>query len=800
MPKPSRPFKIPKKYLVWIWGILMLGMVFFVFFRMMGGPITDTGLLSLLPKSEQNPVLADTNELLSRRASQIMAFVIVHSDSESAQRIADQFTDEIQASGLVKSILTGGSSEIRTSFYDLYFPMRYQFIAQKDRETLLSTEGVDLLIHRLKINLFTPASAFVSGIIPEDPFLFFIEYLRGSLEFINPFESKPTPTSGEIKEGESHVFIALEWNADTFNARNQDQVFEWVSDFKKGLSDRGTGAKLYSTGVLSFARAQRVQAQKELFLISLGSFAIVLSLVWIVFKSPTTMGILLIPVCMGFVAGLATTLALFGRIHIVTLTFGTTLIGCAIDYPIHYLAHRSFGPLKQDPMDTLHRLGPGLFMGMVTSVMGYMALAAAPFPGLQQIAVFSSVGLAIALLTVYAWLPHLSTHMGIPGALPHFHKGVGLYFSLFSRFWNRNAPKRNAAIFFCLFLGIGIGLSRTHFNDDIRRLQNNIPALLQEDARVRQYGDFGGNRFILVEASTEEELLKRQESLFNRLTVLGRKGDLSSFQCLAPFIASFERQDSNAQLIRSTFLKKELHVRQEFKKIGLSPFVADRFFNDLRQPPLIFKPDQWLGNPASERFRHLWIGRTPHGYASTALAGGVTNSATLARELHGMPGVRLFDQVEEYSNLLSRYRTKSMVLVVGAAFVAGLFLLFRYGIRGGGYAMIPPLSGVLIAFSVLGWLHIPLTIFHTLAAVLVMAMGMDYTIFFLEASRCPELKEPSSLSVSLSACTTMGSFGLLSLCGTPAISALGQTAFLGLLVSFFLSPLPLIAGQRKSES
>ena len=44
----------------------------------------------------------------------------------------------------------------------------------------------------------------------------------------------------------------------------------------------------------------------------------------------------------------------------------------------------------------------GLLLALATSVLGYLVLAAVPFPGLRQMALFSVVGLAAAFLTVIA--------------------------------------------------------------------------------------------------------------------------------------------------------------------------------------------------------------------------------------------------------------------------------------------------------------------------------------------------------------------------------------------------------------
>src|SRR5581483_10493798 len=103
------------------------------------------------------------------------------------------------------------------------------------------------------------------------------------------------------------------------------------------------------------------------------------------------------------IAGLATVTALFGTVHGITIAFGFTLIGVALDYPIFLFSHE------------LHGVAPGVtgsfvWPSLATAVAGirvaYLAFPASGVVGLEQLACFNVAGLATAgLLTRYA-LPH----------------------------------------------------------------------------------------------------------------------------------------------------------------------------------------------------------------------------------------------------------------------------------------------------------------------------------------------------------------------------------------------------------
>jgi predicted exporter len=77
-----------------------------------------------------------------------------------------------------------------------------------------------------------------------------------------------------------------------------------------------------------------------------------------------------------------------------------------------------------------------------------------------------------------------------------------------------------------------------------------------------------------------------------------------------------------------------------------------------------------------------------------------------------------------------------------------------------------------------------------LSALLVLSMGIDCSICYAECARAQRPVGPTLLAVELCAVSTLLSFGLLALCRTPVLSAIGMTVFTGMAVAFLLSSLP----------
>jgi predicted exporter len=66
-------------------------------------------------------------------------------------------------------------------------------------------------------------------------------------------------------------------------------------------------------------------------------------------------------------------------------------------------------------------------------------------------------------------------------------------------------------------------------------------------------------------------------------------------------------------------------------------------------------------------------------------------------------------------------------------------------------------------------------------------MGVDYTIFVAESP--PDAAPTTLLALTLSALTTLLSFGLLSLSQQAVLQAIGLTTLMGIAVALFLAPM-----------
>src|SRR5262249_2585886 len=120
----------------------------------------------------------------------------------------------------------------------------------------------------------------------------------------------------------------------------------------------------------------------------------------VVYRSPSALLLGLLPVATGALAGVAAVSLGFGAIHGITLGFGVTLIGEAVDYSIYLFVQGGAEGRWQ------REVWPTIRLGLFSSVAGFAALLPADFQGLAQLGLYSIAGLLAAALVTRFVLPH----------------------------------------------------------------------------------------------------------------------------------------------------------------------------------------------------------------------------------------------------------------------------------------------------------------------------------------------------------------------------------------------------------
>lgn len=744
----------------------------------------ETGFLAMLPTTEQRPDVADAIKHHNQTINRKLLWLTGAETANQAIALAEQLKKQCDASGLFQQLQLQFPQQQTQQHYQRLFAYRYQLLAAKTRQTLL--DRPEQLASDNLAQLYSPLGQIQVASLEHDPWLLFNHYLAGA-------DALPvTIEQGVIvvyDDKRAWAMLLGELPDQDLKLDKLDRLLALTQDARRTIESQG--GELLATGMPLFTAYGSHSAQQEISTIGVGSSMGVVILLWLTFRSPRPLLLCCLAVAAGLGAAWALSLAIFPKLHIITLVFGSSLIGVVVDYALHFFCD-GIGLPHWTPRQGLAYVLPGIAFGLLTSLLGYAGLGWSPFPGLREIAIFSAIGLIVSWLTVVLLFPFL-----LQGFRPRHQFGM----LKLSEYWQRHWPRW--LLRHRVWLGLGLsaviagGLLQLQARDDIRLLQSAPAALLAADAKIRQLLPFGhDNQFFLVSGRDEAEWSANEQRLLKQLESLQTQNVVRRVGAIGQHWPSPQQQQENYRLLRATIYQPAV-LRSYMTELGFSQEAINAELTEFAAAaPRILSLNDWLAG-ADDGRRSLWLGCNGQGCRSIVTLSGITELAPLSA-LQGLPGVAWVDHVSQLSDLFQRYRQRVTILLVTVCALILALLIGKLGWRQGLQVMTVPVVAMLAALALLGWRHELFTLFNLFALLLVLEVAVDYAVFFQMAEReaaTDEKRSTTTLAVTLSAFTTLLAYGLLAASETAIVHAFGVTLAAGIFSAFLLAPL-IGASQR----
>jgi predicted exporter len=762
----------------WVWGVIVsLLLAHNAYLLVSERLVPDTDILALLPVQERDPVLQQAVTQVVASTQQRLIVLVGADDWAQASRAADAY----RAVLIPHAELLRLDERANQWQKDLMLFRQHRLILlSPGDEIALRREPESYWIDSALSKLYSPFGAKPAA-WQDDPFGLFNAWMQARAG-----ETPVRPRAGRLFVGDGrrqYVVMPFTLAAPAFSLSAQDALMPLLERARQAARAATPQAEILAAGVILYAAAAGAQAQREVSIIGAGSMLGIAALIWLTFRSLKPILWIMLSIGVGCLGALSLCWLLFERIHLLTLVFGASLIGGAQDYGSYFLCNRLTAEGQSlDSRQLLRRLLPALVLALVTTVVGYLALALTPFPGLRQMAVFSALGLIFAWLTVVFWFPALVGSVVMKsGPAVRWLSGSS---------WRWPSLRGPRPILWAMgLLAVAVfGLSRLGVRDDIRLLQNAPRDLLDDQLKLsRLLAVPAPAQFYLLRGPTAEDLLQREEALTERLDALVEKEIISGYLAMSNWVPSLRTQAARHSLIEKKLLNENGALVTLARRIGADDQWVGSTRDRLRASAAPLTPSEFLETSAGESARHLWLGQVDGGYASiVALRGvGEANLPLLRRAGSGLDGAQWVDTVEEISSVLGRYRKYMGWVIVLSYFAVYVLLYSRYGRAA--WRVLAPIA--LASVATLAWLGLAgqgLQLFHVLALMLLLGVGVDYGIFFQDH---PGRSDPVGwLAVALSALSTLLSFGLLSLSKTPALQAFGLTILIGTIAVCLIVP------------
>lgn len=732
----------------------------------------NSSVLALLPQQAMGDIPADLQQGFMQRLDRQMVWLI--SPGEQADpALASTFLQALQAMPQLKQVKGPVDAQQQQQWGQFAWQHRNSLIDPATRARLAQGGGAqaDWILAQLY-----SAFAGVSGQeLQHDPLML----VRGAQLAMQQSASQLMLRDGWLttrdKQGRQWYFIHGELASNSFDMQQSHDVVLSLQALEQRMKQQYPQMQLLTRGTVLYSDFASQQARHDVSTLGVATVIGVLLLVFSVFRSPRPLLLCALSVSIGAMAGTVVTLLCFGELHLMTLVMSVSIVGISADYTLYYLTERMVHGADVTPQQSLQKVMPALLLALATAALAYLMMLFAPFPGLRQLAVFAASGLTASCLTVICWYPWLVR------GLPVRPVPAMILLARWLAAWRRQrALKIGLPLLVALFSVAG--LLRLNVDDDISQLQALPPQLLQQDAQLTALtGQRADQTWFMVWGDSAEQTLQRLETLTPQLQQAQQQGWLGSWRQLP--LASLAQQQRDLTLLQAATPA----IRAQLQQAGIelpSP--------DLRAMTLT--PEQWLASPNSEGWRLLWLSLPGGRSAVLVPVSGVQQSAQLAELAQTLPGVAWIDRKSTIDQLFSFYRVMLSWLLLAALALIAVSYVARLGVRAGLISVLPSvlsLGGGLAALALSG--H-SLNLFSLLALILVLGIGINYTLFFSNPRGTPIT---SLLAVAVAMMTTLLTLGMLVFSDTQAISSFGIVLCSGIFTAFLLAPLALPQAKRK---
>ena len=767
---------LPQKIILALWAAAMLAAI-----AVIAQTRFIADLSAFMPKtpSVRQQMLVD--QLRDGAIARLVLVGIEGGSAEERARLSRQLTGKLARDPQFASVQDGDAA---TSERDqrYYFDNRY-LLSPAVTPARFGAAGMHQAIQDMIDELSGDAGLAIKPLLPRDP-------TGETLRIIDQFGGDTPPRTDNgvwvSRDGQRAVLMA-QLAESGLNTDAQARALDSIRAAFSALPNRSAGTRLVMSGTSVLSVASRDTIQGEVARLATVGTVLVVCLLLLIYRSPMLLLLGLVPVVSGALAGIAAVSLAFGHVHGLTLGFGTTLIGEAVDYSIYLFMQRSDGAHPSGFWRTIR-------LGVLTSIVGFAALLSSSFPGLSQLGLYSISGLvAAALVTRYV----------LPGLIPAGARLRNLtrFGALLQRVFD------GLARFYWLIAAAGVLATAlvvvnrdTLWNHSLTALSPITKAQSQLDLQLR--GDLGGNDTRYVASFTapdQESALVASERVDAVLSRLARAQTIGGFHAPSQLLPSLAMQAA-----RRSALPDERAARQNLQTaVAGLPLSADKlegFLADLRaaraQAPLTRAA---LAGTASGMLLDSMLIKRPDGYLvlmplRPSGEGAHGDQIDLDRVRAALGAARLgqvtvIDLLEETTGIFDSYTHEALILSGFGCLAILLLLAIACGPRRMGVVALPLVCAVLCDVALLHLAGITLTILHLVGLLLVVAIGSNYALFFVSDDVGDTRKMETSLVIANLA--TVMSFGLLGTSSVPVLSYIGSTvaigAFLALLFAAMLA-------------
>lgn len=777
-----------RRYLaIWLAFHAVIFIAFLSSFIARRGVTMDADLFNMLPKPNMEKAFAVADEKLTEKTGLSIFVMASHEDFDKAKEAIETAYIQLKDSPRFKTLQLYSTPEAMGEISEFVQQYCWNLLDASEAEHLNEAGGAEEFAENALAKAYSAFTFSSLSNLESDPFMLGEYSLQRYMMSLQSSGTAMSPKDGVLAsyfEGKWYVMMTGILSKMGSALASKTNGVALIYDVCNPLERDGVRFVYSGTPFHSFKSSS--EAVKEVSIISTVSLLAVVLLLLAVFRSPLPIAVSVASIMLSVLTAVEVTFAVFGKIHVLTMVFGTSLIGSCIDYSLHFFVNwRANKSLLRGDAVRKH-LMRGLLMSLVSTELCYLVLAFAPFTLLKQMSVFSLVGIASSFFTVAAVYPlidmpkkerriALLDHIHLPNIKRHKKTGLTVRIA-----------------YFVLTIGTII-ICRGNI-----RIHNNVHRLYQPKGRVSddsvlcykvtQYDPRG---WFIVTGESVEETLQREEHLTRLLQEVNVGKEKGGYLATTQYIPSVLSQRRSYEAAGALLPLLE----SQAEALGLESTVSENVLADYKNRAARYITPESPNIPSAllSAVGTTWLGQIDGRYYSIVLPVSITDEAAYDAIAEAEEGVYFEDKVRDIGRDLDRLTRMILLLFIVAYVVIVAVIKMFYDLHHTlKIASIPALI-VLVIVALFAALGIDLEFFSIVGMILVFGLGLDYVIYMIENEKrqsiaCTMQEKADSVlepfAIALSFFTTALSFGALSLSSFVPVHMLGMSIFLGLSTAF----------------
>ena len=735
--------------------------------------------------------------------------IIMLSSADTCQRVEPDSL--IEAAGQLQQTLTekAGGTLIKgifaqvdqsliggaTDFVYEHLPLFLTDTDYQRFDSLLTEKGIQAIMQKNYTNLLSPAGIALRSYILRDPLGLGSEALKHLQDFQLEANYEIYDEHIFSKDG-STLLMFITPVFSTGSTGKNDELIKILEEELQHVQGESPTIRAEYFGGPSVGVYNARQIKKDTILTSSLALLIIIVFISLVFNRKRSIPLIITPVLFGGLFALFLIFFIKGSISAIAVGAGSAVMGIALSYSIHMLAHQNHVSTVQQ---LIKEIAYPLTVGSFTTIGAFLGLIFTSSDLLRDFGLFASLALVGTTLFCLIYLPHfLKGQADVKqGRVLRIIEKINAY-SYEKNKWLVGGILLITVI--CFFTSQKVG-----FNNDMMSLNYEPQHLKQSEEKLMQLFDSDEKTVLFVSVGKDMNQATETYAVTNqKLLALKDQGLIKDYASASQFLISPQEQQLRLKRWKDYWTdEKQQQVREQLETAAAEyrfrPGSFDPFYQWLNQP---FGEYHYAAqeDDLSGKLLNEWQTSAD---SITMLISQIRisdqNKETVYQHFSKDQDVVIFDRSYFANKWVSAINDDFYLILYISSFLIFFALWFSYGrIELTLMSFLPMLVSWVIILGLMGILGIEFNIINIILSTFIFGIGDDFSIFIMDGLQNKyrtgqKVLNSHKTAIFFSAFTTVVGMGALVFAKHPALQSISLISILGMiavvLVAYTIQPL-----------